>query len=231
MLYAKSNALPVAETTLGKVKKVSKPIAKFVLHILELWLSMNCRYVFTNMQRWGARAEKSYRQMFAKFFDWLGFNVQLTRQHGSKEMICVFDPFFVKKSGKRTYGVGTFWSSGAGKALRRLEVGCLCFVDVVVGTALHALAEQTLSPKALKHKGKPLVNHYVRVINKQVKQIQKLTRYLAVDGYFMKRDFIAPLTAEGLQVITKMRRDANLRYLYRGPKKPGKGRPKLYDGR
>ncbi len=56
MLYAKSNALPVAETTLGKVKKVSKPIAKFVLHILELWLSMNCRYVFTNMQQWGGQS-------------------------------------------------------------------------------------------------------------------------------------------------------------------------------
>ena len=143
MLNTKSNALQVAGATLSKVKKVSQPIAKFVLHILELWLSMNCRYVFSNMQRWGIKAEKSYRRMFAKFFDWFGFNYELVRQYCGSEIICVFDPAFIKKSGKSTYGLGQFWSGMAGKALKGLEVGVLCFVDVAAGTALHALAEQT----------------------------------------------------------------------------------------
>ncbi len=102
MLYSKSNALLVAEATLSKVKQVSKPVAKFIVHILELWLSMNCRYVFTNMERWGARAEKSYRQMFGKFFDWFSFNYQLVVQYCRAEIICVFDPTYIKKSGKRT---------------------------------------------------------------------------------------------------------------------------------
>lgn len=189
MLYSKSNALQVAEATLGKVKKISKPVAKFVLHILSLWLSMNCRYVFSNVQRWGERAEKSYRQMFQKFFDWFGFNHQLVVQYCKNEIICVFDPAFIKKSGKRTVGLGMFWSSMAGKALKGLEVGCLCFVDVGAGTALHALAEQTPSAASLRKNGKTLISHYVGVIKNKLKKIQQLTRYLAVDGYFMKKEF------------------------------------------
>lgn len=227
MLYSKSNALQVCEAALGKVKKVSTPVRKFILHILLLWLSMNCRYVFTNMQRWGERVEKSYRQMFQKFFDWFSFNCALIRHSCSGEYIGVFDPAFVKKSGKRTYGVGTFWSGTAGKALKGLEVGCLCFVDVAAATALHAVAVQTPSPASLNKKGKTLIDHYVGVLKKHLKEIKTLTRYLAVDGYFMKKEFIQPLVQKGLHIITKMRRDANLRYLYQGPKSKGKGRPKL----
>ena len=231
MVYTKSNALQVAEATIGKVKVVSGPVAKFVVHILELWLSMNCRYVFTNMERWGTRIEKSYRAMFGKFFDWSRFNYELVKHHAGVEIICVFDPFFVKKSGKKTYGIGQFWSGVAGRALRGIEVGCLCFVDVAAGTALHALAKQTPSVASLQKKGKTLVDHYVGVIQNQVKQILSLTRYLAVDGYFAKKEFLQPLVKKGLHLITKLRRDANLRYLYQGEPKGGKGRPKLYEGK
>lgn len=231
MLYTKSNALLVAEATLGKIKKVHRPLAKFILHIVELWLGMNCRYVFTNMERWGRLREKSYRNSFKKFFDWFSFNYELVREHGGREIIVVFDPCFIGKSGKRTFGLGKFWNGTARQALKGLEVGCLCFVDVVAGTALHALASQTPSPAVLKKKGKTLIDHYVGVVKKQLGPIRQLTRYIAVDGYFMKKEFIWPLLEGGLQVITKMRQDANLKYLHKAEQKKGKGRPKRYDGK
>ena len=40
-----------------------------------------------------------------------------------------------------------------------------------------------------------------------------------------------PVLKQGLDVITKMRTDANLRYIYNGPKKKGRGRPKAYGGK
>lgn len=231
MLITGSNALQVAEATVGKVKKVSKPVSRFIVHILKLWLGMNCRYVFTNMERWGEKVEKSYRHMFGKFFDWFSLNAELVRQYCSGEIICVFDPAFVKKSGKRTYGVGWFWSGTAQRGLKGLEVGCLCFVDVEAATALHGLAEQTPPADKLKRKAKSLILHYLNILEKHLHKIKELTRYLVVDGYFMKRDFIAPLVKKGLHVITKMRQDANLKYLYKGEQKGGKGRPKRYDGK
>jgi hypothetical protein len=231
MLKPKPNAVRVVEATLGKVNKVKKPVSKFVIHIVELWLGMNCRYVFSNMERWGKMTEKSYRNAFSKFFDWFRFNYALVKQHCSKEVIAVFDPSFIKKSGKHTYGVGMFWSGVRQKALRGLEIGCLAFVDVTNATALHAIAEQTPSPKDLQASDKTLVNHYVSIIEKHIKDILSLTRYLAVDGYFMKKDFIKPLLKQELHIITKARGDANLKYLYKGKQKGGKGRPKLYDGK
>jgi hypothetical protein len=110
-----------------------------------------------------------------------------------------------------------------------LEVGVLCFVDTVAGNALHALAEQTPSTATLKERGKTPIDHYVGVLKGHLKQIKQLTRYL--DGDFMKREFIQPLFTKGLQVITKARRDANLKYRYKGLRSHTKGRPGLYEGK
>jgi truncated hemoglobin YjbI len=231
MLKQDANALRVAEATLSKITEVKKPLSKFIIHIVELWLGMNCRYVFSNMERWGKMTEKSYRNCFKKFFDWFGFNYAIVKQHCSKEIIAVFDPSYIKKSGKQTYGMGMFWSGVRQKALKGLEIGCLAFVDVSAGTALHGLAEQTPSPQILKAAGKTLVTHYVSLIKKHISDIKAISRYLAADGYFMKREFIAPLQKEGLHIITKTRSDANLMYLFKGKQKTGRGRKKVYDGK
>ena len=111
-----------------------------------------------------------------------------------------------------------------------MELGCLCFVGVEEHSALHALAVQSPTPESLHRKGKTLVQHYVSVILERIKQIKALTAYLVVDGYFMKRDFIAPLLAQGLHIITKARRDANLRYVYKGKQKD-RGRRRICDGK
>jgi hypothetical protein len=231
MLKTKSNALRVVEATLSKVTGVKKPVSKFITHIVELWLGMNCRYVFSNMERWGTMTEKSYRNGFKKFFDWFSFNFQLLHQYAGKEIIAVFDPSYIKKSGKQTYGLGMFWSGVRQKALKGIEIGCLAFVDVAAGTALHGEAVQTPSAKELKQKGKTLVNQYAEVIEKHISEILSVTRYLAVDGYFMKKEFINPLLKQGLHIVTKTRSDANLMYVFKGKQKNGRGRRKLYDGK
>ena len=175
--------------------------------------------------------EKSYRSCFKKLFDWFRFNYVLVKQYCSREIIAVFDPSYIKKSGKHTYGIGMFWSGVRQKALRGLEIGCLGFVDVKNNTALHGIAVQTPSPQTLKSSGKTLVHHYVGIIEKYIRDIKAVTCYLAVDGYFMKKEFIHPLQQQGLHIITKARHDANLMYLYKGRSRPGKGRPKIYDGK
>ncbi|MBX9783650.1 MAG: hypothetical protein K2X48_10185 [Chitinophagaceae bacterium] len=177
---------------MGKITAVSKPQSKFIILMVGLWLGMNCRYVFSNMERWGSMTEKSYRNGFKKFFDWFSFNFELLRLHGGKEVVAVFDPSHTGKSGKKTYGLGLFRSGASQRALKGLEIGCLAFVDVAAGTALHGEATQTPSPKTLKQEGRTLVTHYVGVIEKHLSDILAVTRYLAVDGYFMKKDFINP---------------------------------------
>jgi hypothetical protein len=55
-------------------------------------------------------------------------------------------------------------------------------------------------------------------------------RYLTADGYFGKVKFVDGVKALNLELISKLRRDADLRYLYEGPY-AGRGRPQLYDGK
>jgi hypothetical protein len=53
-----------------------------------------------------------------------------------------------------------------------------------------------------------------------------------VDGYFAKQDFVLPILKEtNLEIISKLRTDADLRYLYEGQPTGRKGRPKEYEGK
>jgi hypothetical protein len=56
-------------------------------------------------------------------------------------------------------------------------------------------------------------------------------RYVVTDGYYSKQKFLDSVRALALHQIGKLRRDANLRYLYAGPPRSGPGRPKQYDGK
>jgi phosphotransferase system HPr-like phosphotransfer protein len=47
----------------------------------------------------------------------------------------------------------------------------------------------------------------------------------------MKTNFITPFVKAGLHVITKMRPDANLQYLYKSPQRKGRGRKRKVGGK
>jgi Transposase DDE domain len=51
-----------------------------------------------------------------------------------------------------------------------------------------------------------------------------------VDGFYSKQKFVDGVCQMGLEMIGKLRVDANLRYLYDGPQ-PQRGRPRTYDGK
>jgi hypothetical protein len=55
--------------------------------------------------------------------------------------------------------------------------------------------------------------------------------YVVSDGYYSKQEFLRGVRALGFHQIGKLRADTNLRYLYQGPKRPGPGHPKTYDGK
>ena len=55
-------------------------------------------------------------------------------------------------------------------------------------------------------------------------------RYLTADGYFSKVKFVEGVVALNLDLISKLRRDADARYLYTGPY-AGRGAPRRYAGK
>jgi hypothetical protein len=152
----------------------------------------------------------------------------LIRKYCSEELIIAFDTSFIHKSGKQTEGLGYYWSGQEQKSKKGLEFGCLGVVDIKNKTAFHLNGVQTPSKKDRERSNKTLIGHYLEFILSQFVFIASLSKYLAVDGYFMKKEFILPLVKRGLHIITKMRSDANLKYLYKGKQREGKGRKRKH---
>jgi hypothetical protein len=231
MLLNKAESLISA--IIAKIGKTTKPTQKFINHILILYMGLRGKYNFINMSRYGRYNEKTYRNQMEKPFDFIAFNTELILANCSKELILAYDPSYLSKSGKKTPNVGNFWSGTAQRVKRGIEIGSLAIVDIPNATAFSLDAVQTpLFPKNMNREDNS-IDHHLGVILKRIVEAKKLNiEYLAVDGYFAKAKFVNGITENShLEVISKFRSDANLRYTYLGPKHTGRGRPKLYGGK
>jgi len=217
----------LTEQILRKISKINPWQYRFMMHLLPLWLAVRGRYNFTNLSRWGELGEDTYRKNFGRSFDWLSFNAALVEDKLHAQRVVAFDPCFVPKSGKHTTGIGYFYSGCAGREQRGLEFCGLATVDLSDKTALHLEAVQTVDLEEDEN----LLTFYTRLICQRKEKLQALSRYVAVDAYFARQPFIQALTENGFEVVTRLRKDIRLRYLYYGPFSKGKGRRKTYDER
>jgi hypothetical protein len=231
MLLNKAQGL--INAIIAKIDGISKPRQKFIQHLLILYMGLRGKYNFINMARYGSFNEKTYRNQMEKPFDWAGFNVELVRSNCSKELILAYDPSYLPKSGKKTPEVGNFYSGTAQRVKRGIEIGCMAIIDVENGTGFSLEAVQT--PVTLKGQDREesSVTHHLKVVLNRATEVESLGINVGVfDGYFAKANFVNGITDNSnLEVISKFRPDANLRYLYNGPKQEGRGRPKLYEGK
>lgn len=219
----------LTEQILNKLPKVGQWQRKFILHLFPLWMVIRGRYNFINLARYGEYIEDSYRNNFARSFDFLSFNQHLVEQTLSSDRILAFDPVFIPKSGKHTNGVQYFYSGCAGREKWGLEFSGIAAVDLRDKTALHLTAIQTNKDELTPNNS--LLEYYAQHLISNAEQLQKTAKIVAVDAFFSRSTFINPVTEAGFVVVTRLRKDAVIRYLYHGPKRKGRGRPKQYDGR
>lgn len=223
-----NKAISLVTASIEQVKGITKPQKKFLSWIFEKWVMLPVRHNFLNLFRYGGGSycEKSIRHQFSRRINFCGWFESSMGSLKNKTCIAAFDPSHIGKSGKKTYGKDRFWSGKDQRAKPGLEIGCLALVDVEDSTAYSVEAVQT--PADMKGK---LMAHYVGIIKNNMETLRRYTEYLAVDGYFMKKTFIDPVLSLNLHVITRMRPDANLLYLYTGPQKTGRGRKRSYGGK
>jgi hypothetical protein len=215
---------------LSKMIGINKWQKDFFIQSILLFLTIKGKINFTQMERYSSSPEVRYRNMYKNVFGFAYFNSTFITEHCSDELLIGFDPSFLSKSGKHTPNVGYFYSGVAGMVKRGIELGCLAIIDVKQNTAYHFDAVQT--PRVNKEDAQTkLVNHYCNIFADRIDILKKHSRILVVDGWFNKQKFINAMTGHGLEVICRLRPDANLRYLYNGPKKEGRGRPKKYSGK
>jgi hypothetical protein len=188
---------------------------------------------FLQMERQGGMSEKSYRNQFEKPMDWLNFNRKLVQMNCSDEIVIGFDPSYISKSGKHTPGLGYFYSGCVGNYKKGLEIGCFAAIDIKQNTAYHLVAKQTPSAKRDRiNENKTLTDHYGDLVVNLSSDLLSISTVLVCDAYFSKRKFVAKVCDEvGFELISRLRDDANLKYLFIGNRKTTKGRPRKYIGK
>lgn len=116
---------------LSKMSGIGKWQMIFFLDLVDTWFSLKGRYTFENLSRQSDMSSESYRSNFSKNFDFKSFNKHLFSFIGL-EKVWAFDPSYISKSGKKTYGIGYFWSGCSQKVKRGLEIAGLAVIDVKI---------------------------------------------------------------------------------------------------
>lgn len=203
----------------------------FLLELFTLLYSIQGRINFENLARYSPFHESTFRRNFSKFFAWLDFNLELMYLGGlrfSNPVIAVMDCSFISKAGKATFGLDKFWSGVANGNKKGLELSLLALIDVLSGTAWALDATQTppgLSSKEGQGETYTRIDFYLEQLTDLVPKLKKVL-YFVADGYYAKAKIFNTLSRLGKYLITKLRPDANLRYLYTGPHPKAKKGPK-----
>ena len=186
---------------------------------------------FSQFGRYGASCEQRYRQQFEKPFDFMNFNAKIVETHGSNHIVIGFDPSYISKSGKCTYGFGNFWSGVAGKSKPGLEIGGIAAIDIDNNTALHLEAVQTPGKEELKKLGFNLLSWYANCLTERAEILKGISKCIVADAYFSKKPFADQIIQAGMNLISRLRKDSDLKYLYRGKPTGKRGRPTKYAGK
>jgi hypothetical protein len=222
------------QSVLSRLNQTKKPQYKFVTHLLGLLLMLPGHATFRNLSRYSPYHEKTFSRWYGSPFDWVSLNKGAITSvvPAEHEQAMVMDASFVPKSGTHTYGLGRFWNGSHSRAEKGLELSTLAWLDITDNCAYALSVEQTPTSAETSDPEATRMDVYLDQLSRVVKAHDlRFLRYVITDGAYSKQKFVAGVRTLELHQIGKLRADAHLRYLYQGPKRPGPGRQKTYDGK
>ena len=76
-----------------------------------------------------------------------------------------------------------------------------------------------------------LIDWYLHVLGCLPKEVFEYTNTVAADAFFSKKNFVDGLTRLNLKIVSRLRDDAALYYIYKGERTGKPGAPRKYDGK
>ena len=230
---------------LDKMPGVARPQKKFLVILFMTILLMRGKVNFRNLSRYSDLDEKTYSRQFRQTFDFADFNKRLIAEivPTPHEKIGAMDCSYLTKSGRKTYGLGFFYDSSHDQPAKGLEISNLAVIDVTDNTGYTlsswqtppqeeieklVAAQSTTENQAADEISR--VDFYAAHLRRDAVHLPVAVKYLAVDGYYPKLKFVRVVRALDLHLVSKLRHDANLRYLYQGQQKKF-GAKRKYDGK
>ncbi len=174
--------------------------------------------------------------------------------------IGAMDCSFIRKSGKATYGLDWFYNGSANRSEKGLEISVIAVIEVEGHRAYSFEVQQTpamnsgcqpkaqsqsvswqtidqvqqmlqqLPPKSPTPPPLTRIDHYLEHLQHTRRFLPAGVKYWAVDGFYSKKKFVDGVVALNLHVISKLRNDADMHYLYTGEQK-SRGAKRKYDGK
>ena len=231
--------------------------------ISQTLLVMTGRITMLGISRW-ANKGGSYRtvqRFFAKDIPWYSLNWAIASTYLKQSGVIVIagDATTVTKSGKKTFGLGRFFSSIYSRAVPGIAFQTLSLIDVENRRSWPMLVKQILpKPKQKKKtasknknqkrgKGRPKgsknKNHRKVELNAEMTQVQIMLQnllklvgntinpiYFVYDGAFGNNAAVQMARQVGLHLISKLRCNSALHFKWNG-EYSGKGRPPIYGDR
>ena len=248
----------IIESILQQMSGISQAQKKFMVILFHTILLAYGKVNFTNLGRYSSLSEKTYRRHFFKDFNFSEFHQYFLRiaLNHERTIIAVIDCSFIKKSGKKTEGKASFYNGLSGRPEEGLEISVISVVEVETHLSYSVSVQQTpwrpptelpKNPRATqgkKHSKKPRkkevfqsstpeltrVDDYAEHLKKTRSLLPESVRYLVADGYYYRAKFWDAVRDSNLNLITKLRVDANLNYIYTGERNK-RGAPRKYDGK
>ena len=212
---------------------------------------MKSRITMLGISRWNEEySYKTIERFFDKRLDWLGIKWGLIKKVIGKEVILVADESTVSKSGKKSYGLGYFYSGLQNRAIKGISFLSFSLVDVQSRRAYPLFTKQMKKQK--KEESKTTVNNKVgrpkgsknknskdkrlkgvfRVVSYFLKIILKVIKvpnlqYFVYDGAFGNSSGVQATRKAGLHLISKLKKNSALYFKY-SEKRKGRGRPTIY---
>ena len=205
---------------------VGKAQTRFMLVLFSSLLVIRGKVNFTNLSRYCSFCERSLRRWFSKPFDFEAFNRHFLEQvnlPGSLQLFAM-DASFLPKSGKKTYGLDWFWNGCLGRTEKGLEISLIALIDSSAQAAYALSARQTPARAATKLSRLEL---YLQHLQETRSYLPNSVTCGVCDSYYAKKNFVDGVCDLNLNLISKLRIDADMRFLYTGPQKP-RGRRRRY---
>jgi DDE superfamily endonuclease len=229
--------MTIVTDILAQMPSLRQPQRKFLVILFATILALRGRVTGRNLNRYCDYSERTIARQFRAAFDWPDFHERvLTAALDSRsELLSAQDASFIPKSGKQTYGLGYFFNGGANRAERGLEISTLAVVDVTRRCAFTLAVAQTPpgedTPSLPRTAEETRIDFYKQQLHDQRARLPERVQYHCVDGYFAKKKYIDAVVTLQLHPITKLRADADCRFLFAGPHPKRRGARRKYEGK
>ena len=228
----------ISDAILSKMRLTSNCHRQFLVALFGAWFIVQGRHNIRNLSRYSTYSESMISRRMDQEVDFGGFHQQTVElvldPERRSDWIMGGDCSFIPKSGKATYGKALFWNGSADKQQSGLEISGFALINPETKEAYMVDVWQTpgdLSSREGECGEYTRIDFYLDHLRRAYRRYYWI-RYVALDGYYAKIKTLDYFDGqEGLFVISKLRKDANLKFYLDRESKPEAHGNQTYDGK